>query len=328
MNQFQFIISEVKRKVIGQDEAVLKLATFFLKRQLRLEIALKTSDNAPKSSNILIYGESGSGKTHLIKTFAEIMKFPLIEINAGSLSQRGWEGVCFEEIIETFIKTEELKAKKAEEDYKFLTNSHTKPALSNNDVSTLTPIIYLDEFDKLIQPNWSSKGNVSIHLQAQLLKYIEGSSIDIKGRKIDTKLFTFVFSGAFENLLENKKITTGFIQDEQTKEQDLQEALTNFGMLPELAGRINSHMHLRKLEKADFLAILESPSFILSQWNHGLRLFNNSFNITERDKEQIVEYALNHKLGVRGMIQEAEKVLDKELANMYGINEELKKNLP
>ena len=283
---------KLKEYVIGQDQACDDLS-MFLFQYLLFHYAQNRNDIQLQASPIcLILGESGSGKTFLIKLLSEFTGFDLIEINGKSISQEGWHGTAFKEIlIDHFMK---------------------RPKSLDNSIMN---IVFIDEFDKLCMPQGSSNDeNYSVHLQNSLLKYIEGFQIENKDIRINTRNICFILGGNFQGIRDQRekdKKNIGFKEHRHT-EDELHLELEKFGMIPEVIGRISNFIELRSLTHKDYETILRNPNGNFRNITQLMLNLGMELNIKDKQVEEAIEKALKSKIGVRGLNQEINKILNQE----------------
>lgn len=284
MKPLKEIQDEVKTRVIGQDNAVDVVTSSIYKYLIKLH-ARDIGCYFKHASSLLLTGDSGSGKTHIVQEVADLLELPFFEINGKSIVQEGWSGMSFKELLEIQIKN--------------LENKHRGHYFRGG-------IIFIDEFDKIITAqSASSSDNINLHIQASLLKYIEGGELVLKDRIIQMDKCLFILAGAFVGLKQDtKKENVGFINTSDNTDFNLTKALINYGMLPELAGRIQEHCTLNQLTKQNFYDILKSQKSIFSTWATIFKKFDLEFIVNEHN---IVDYAVEQKLGARGLIQAIEK---------------------
>jgi len=295
----------VNQKVIGQEKLVSKVILCIYKHILKIKGMQSNSLDNPQN-NLLIIGDTGTGKTFAVKEVCKQLNLPLIEINCKSISQEGWSGTSFIEII------------------------HRQSINNNNPLKSYT-VVFLDEFDKICCPNMSSvNDDLAFHLQSGLLKYIEGMKITYKNDKTkavityDTTKFCFILCGSFSNMFNNIPTAIGFnttvgILDEQ----ELYTQLLNYGVIEEILGRITSIVQTNPFSRRMYTDLLCSDTFIINQWFRYLR----SLDLNSVDKinyAAIITEAEKLKLGARGLIQLMYKYVDNIIengdnANIYNI---------
>jgi len=280
----------LKQKVLGQDKSIDKFCTIYYKYLIK-KYAPDFACEFNSSTICLFIGNSGVGKTYLVREAAKIFNIPIIELNSKAICQEGWSGKSFLNLIE-------------EECIKL--NS----SIQKIDFNRI--IIFIDEFDKFVTPIYSSGSeNISRTLQSTILKYVEGMNVNFKELKIqvNTKEWMFVFAGAFQDLKIKKNQSIGFNQSKQSEEILLKD-LENYGMLPELLGRIQEIIEFDEVTRKTYTKILNSEFFVLNQWIELLRRLDIKFLVP---KEDLIDKAIQSDLGIRGLIQEVEYLITQQI---------------
>lgn len=284
---------KLKEYVIGQDQACNDLS-LFLFNYLLFHYAQNREDIRLENPPVcLIIGESGSGKTHLVKMISKIMNFDLLEINGKSIAQEGWNGESLKNMI--------------------LTYAMSRPKSKDQSIKT---IIFIDEFDKVCQPISSSETeNYNVHTQNSFLKYLEGFKIENKDILVDLKSFCFILGGNFQGIRdqrEKNKKQIGF-RDHEHQETELHYELESFGMIPEIIGRISNFIELNYLTRKDYEAILHSKNTYFKNITAIMLAINMELDIQDQHIEYAIDKAIKSKIGVRGLIQELNKILNQEM---------------
>ena len=303
--------------VIGQDMAKKNLSVGVYNHYKRIQHA--TQSKSPnhfnfQKSNILLIGPTGTGKTLLAKTLADILDVPFAIADATTLTEAGYVGEDVENIILKLLQAADYDIEKCKKG-----------------------IIYIDEIDKISRKN----ENVSITrdvsgegVQQALLKIIEGTVCNIPphgGRKhpqqeflqVDTTDILFIVGGAFVGLdaIINKRLgkkAIGFGMnpteaniDHINKFKDiLPEDLLKFGMIPEFVGRLPVVTTLHELTISDLILILTEPQgSLLKQYQKLMEMDNIKLTFTEDAAESISKKSLVRKTGARGLRAIMEEML-------------------
>lgn len=237
------LLSKLSKKVYGHDKAKKTLITLVRRAKLRYYQKWGQNNNNPISTmNCLLVGDSGTGKTHLIESLAEIMDFPFLRVDATSLTPTGSGSGINSAKLRSMIE-DTAKA-----------YVHGSPAYLNRtiDGSIDQMVVFVDEIDKLAN-SFDSSGNWNAHVQSNFL-----TLIDDKHR---LKGVSWVFAGAFSGIEREQKDTQlGFTAaDTETKTIDINDAeIIKEGLIPELVGRIGSITALDTFTEQDYINILEN----------------------------------------------------------------------
>lgn len=315
--------------VIGQDKAKkqLSIAVYnHYKRLLHNEDENKSVEI--EKSNIIMVGETGTGKTLLAKTIAKQLNVPFCIVDATILTEAGYVGEDVESILSRLLMVADYDVEKAEKG-----------------------IVFIDEIDKIARKsdNPSITRDVSGEgVQQGLLKLLEGSIVNVPpqgGRKhpdqkyiqVNTQNILFIAGGAFDGIKEiierrlNKQ-AIGFSSEKinKTEGEDYvleklnSSDLRSFGLIPELLGRFPIVTYLDKLTKETMLRILKEPkNSIINQYIELFRLDGIDIDFTEPALERIVDYTIDKGLGARGLRGTTEKVLENYMFDIDTIGESL-----
>lgn len=232
--------------------------------------------DAKTLSNLLLIGETGSGKTFLVKKACELISQPLLEVNSADLSSGGsWSGTSLTQLI-------------------------SKSGYHHG-------IIFIDEIDKIMKPALSDSGDVNRRTQENLLKIIEG--YDLNG--ILTSNFCFILAGSFTDMLHKKETPEiGFIEKKESSNiyEGINDKLLNYGMIPEFLGRIGNITFMNSLTRKSIENLLDSRELDFNKWVS--YLFKLGIKPPIIDRQGIIERVLGYKLGIRGLTKELDLVLD------------------
>jgi len=300
--------------VIGQDMAKKIISVAVYNHYKRLMQKTDNDDVEIEKSNIILIGETGTGKTLLARTVAKMLHVPFTIVDATVLTEAGYVGEDIESLLTRLLQNADYDVKAAEKG-----------------------IVFIDEIDKIARKgdNPSITRDVSGEgVQQGLLKLLEGSIVNVPpqgGRKhpeqkmipVDTKNILFICGGAFEGI--DKKIAqrlntqiVGFgaskIRDRVDKDNLLQyvapQDLRSYGLIPEIIGRLPVLSHLNPLNREALRAILTEPkNAIIKQYVKLFKMDNIDLTFTEEVLEYIVDKAIEFKLGARGLRSICEAIM-------------------
>jgi ATP-dependent Clp protease ATP-binding subunit ClpX len=312
---------EIKRHldeyVIGQDEAkkVLSVAVYnHYKRIAQKNNRPKGEEVEIEKSNIIMVGETGTGKTLLARTIAKMLNVPFCIADATVLTEAGYVGEDVESVLSRLLQSADYDVTSAERG-----------------------IVFIDEIDKIARKsdNPSITRDVSGEgVQQGLLKLLEGSTVNVPpqgGRKhpeqkmiqVDTRNILFICGGAFDGI--DRKIakrmqsqTLGFTAAQQNDSIDknhmlqyiLPQDLKAFGLIPELIGRLPVLTYLNPLDAETLRRILTEPkNALIKQYVRLFEMDNVKLTFDKNVYEHIVEKAMDFKLGARGLRSICEAIM-------------------
>ena len=320
--------------IIGQEHAkkILSVAVYSHYKRI-LHQKDKKSDIELDKSNILIIGDTGTGKTLFARTIARLLNVPFCIVDATSMTQAGYVGEDVESLLSRLLQVSDYDVKSSEKG-----------------------IVFIDEIDKIArkEDNPSITRDVSGEgVQQALLKLMEGTVVNVPpqgGRKhpdqkylqVNTKNILFICGGAFSGLnqiISNriKKNTLGFKRKKHIYKQDivlkqlLPQDIKRYGLIPELIGRLPVLTYLDSLDKKILLKILKEPkNSIIKQYEQLFLMDKVKLSINKDVFDLIVDYAYDFQLGARGLRSICEKIFLDALYDMpsdNSSNKELKINL-
>lgn len=308
--------------VIGQDQAKKQLSIAVYNHYKRILHAKNENREVEiEKSNIIMIGETGTGKTLLAKTIAKQLNVPFCIVDATILTEAGYVGEDVESILSRLLMVADYDVEKAEKG-----------------------IVFIDEIDKIARKsdNPSITRDVSGEgVQQGLLKLLEGSIVNVPpqgGRKhpdqkyiqVNTQNILFIAGGAFDGMNEiierrlNKQ-AIGFSKDKLNKTEDEDYILSqinaidlkSFGLIPELLGRFPIITYLEKLTKDVLVRIMKEPkNSIVNQFTELFKMDNVILEFTDKAIEEIVEDTMNKGLGARGLRGTTEKILEDYMFNI------------
>ena len=300
--------------VIGQDQTKKVMAVAVYNHYKRLMQQELNDEVEIEKSNILMVGQTGTGKTLVAKTIAKMLDVPLAIVDATVLTEAGYVGEDVESILTRLLQAADYDVAKAERG-----------------------IVFIDEVDKIARKsdNPSITRDVSGEgVQQALLKLLEGTVVNVPpkgGRKhpyqkfvdVNTKDILFIAGGAFDGIerIISKRLNRQAVGYSTSKNADnidkdnllqylIPKDVKDFGLIPEIIGRLPVLTHMNPLDRETLRAILTEPkNALIKQYQKLFAMDEVEFTISEEALDFIVDQALAYKLGARGLRSLCEAIL-------------------
>ena len=310
----QEIKKHLDKHVIGQNSAKKVLAVAVYNHYKRLMQPKKKEEEVEiEKSNIIMVGETGTGKTLLARTIAKMLNVPFCIADATVLTEAGYVGEDVESILSRLLQVADYDVK-----------------------STERGIVFIDEIDKIARKsdNPSITRDVSGEgVQQAMLKLLEGSIVNVPpqgGRKhpeqkmiaVDTANILFICGGAFDGIdrkigsrlntqsIGYKKSSEDSIDKKDILQYVAPQDLKSFGLIPELIGRMPILTFLKPLDKKVLRAILTEPkNAIIKQYQKLFEMDGIILSFDNKALDLIVDKAIEYKLGARGLRSICESIM-------------------
>ncbi|MGB0527703.1 MAG: ATP-dependent Clp protease ATP-binding subunit ClpX [Flavobacteriaceae bacterium] len=307
--------------VIGQDHSKKILAVAVYNHYKRITQKTSAEEIEIEKSNILLVGRTGTGKTLLAKSIAKMLQVPLAIVDATVLTEAGYVGEDVESLLTRLLQAADYDLEKAQKG-----------------------IVFIDEIDKIARKNDNPSITRDVSgegVQQGLLKLLEGTVVNVPpkgGRKhpdqkfieVDTKNILFIAGGAFDGIeklisqrLNMQAVGYGQLQKgDQIDRENLVQYITpkdvrDFGLIPEIIGRLPVLTHMNPLDRDALKQILTQPkNAIIKQYKKLFEMDDISFEIEDEALDYIVDKAIDYKLGARGLRSLCESIFIEAMYEM------------
>ena len=309
--------------VVGQEVAKKILSVAVYNHYKRLKFYDEKNELEIQKSNIILVGPTGTGKTLLAKTIAKMLKVPIAIVDATVLTEAGYVGEDVESILSRLLQSADYDLNKAQKG-----------------------IVFIDEIDKITRKsdNPSITRDVSGEgVQQALLKLLEGTVVNVPprgGRKhpdqkfveINTENILFIAGGAFDGIerIISKRLnlqSVGYNSSSKNSSFNYEDILSNitpkdlkdFGLIPEIVGRLPVLSFMKTLDRATLKSIMIQPkNSLIKQYQQLFKIDNIDLTFSNDAIDYIVNQAVIYSLGARGLRSLCETILTDAMFELPG----------
>ena len=309
--------------VIGQDYSKKVISVCVYNHYKRINQKISDDNIEIEKSNVIMVGPTGTGKTLIAKTISKMLDVPLAIVDATVLTEAGYVGEDVENILTRLLQASDYNIEKAEKG-----------------------IIFIDEIDKISRKNDNPSITRDVSgegVQQALLKLMEGTVVNVPpkgGRKhpdqnfikLNTSNILFIAGGAFDGIekiiskrlnmnavgFKNSKLKS-VVRSNQIVKNIIPNDLKDFGLIPEILGRLPILTYMLDLDSKDLRQILTQPkNALVKQYFKLFEIDGISLTFDDDALDYIVEKALEFKLGARGLRSICESILIDDMFNLPG----------